>query len=113
MTAKRFTTKNIICSDYCMWDNNDKPYGNNEVVKLLNELHEENQSLKFQLDKCRNDKLFSRRQLEKENEQLKHELKTIKNILFDLKEIESYWDSSILQNVIDNIAETVGVDLDD
>ena len=51
--------------------------------------------------------------LYEENEQLKHELNTIKNILFDLKEIESYWDSSILQNVIDNIAETVGVDLDD
>ena len=52
-------------------------------------------------------------ELSDENEQLKHELNTIKSILFDLKEIEGYWDSSILQNMIDNIAETVGVDLDD
>lgn len=34
---KRFTTKNIICSNYCVWDNNDKPYGNDDVVVLLNE----------------------------------------------------------------------------
>lgn len=37
MNEKRFTTKNIICSNYCVWDNNDKPYGNGEVVDLLNE----------------------------------------------------------------------------
>ena len=37
MSEKRFTTKNIICSNYCVWDNNDKPYGNDEVVDLLNE----------------------------------------------------------------------------
>ena len=43
---KRFTTKNIICSDYCVWDNDDKPYGNDEVCDLLNELYEENQRLK-------------------------------------------------------------------
>ena len=40
------------------------------IVDLLNNLHEENRSLKFQLDECRNHKLFSRRELEKENEQL-------------------------------------------
>ena len=37
MSEKRFTTKNIICSNYCVWDNNDKPYGNDDVVVLLNE----------------------------------------------------------------------------
>ena len=37
MSEKRFTTKNIICSNYCVWDNNDKPYGNDEVVDTLNE----------------------------------------------------------------------------
>lgn len=46
MTGKRFTTKNIICSNYCVWDNNDKPYGNDEVVELLNELYDENKELK-------------------------------------------------------------------
>ena len=44
--TERFTTKNIICSNYCVWDNNDKPYGNDEVVELLNELHEENERLR-------------------------------------------------------------------
>lgn len=34
--TKRFTTKNIICSNYCVWDTDDKPYGNDEVVELLN-----------------------------------------------------------------------------
>ena len=37
MSEERFTTKNIICSNYCVWDNNDKPYGNDDVVVLLNE----------------------------------------------------------------------------
>ena len=44
-----------------------------ELCILLNELHEENQSLKFQLDECQNHKLYSRRELEKENEQLRHD----------------------------------------
>ena len=37
MSEKKFTTKNIVCSNYCVWDNNDKPYGNDELVDLLNE----------------------------------------------------------------------------
>lgn len=49
MTEKQFTTKNIICSSYCVWDSDDKPYGNDEVVELLNELHDENQKLKKKL----------------------------------------------------------------
>lgn len=44
-------------------------YANN-IIKLLNELHEENQLLKLQSEI----KLFSRRELEKENEQLKQAL---------------------------------------
>ena len=58
MSEKRFTTKNIVCSNYCVWDNNDKPYGNDEVVDLLNEqqatisqLKEENEQLKNRLNK--------------------------------------------------------------
>jgi hypothetical protein len=37
---KRFTTRNIINSSYCVWDNDGKEYGNDEVVELLNGLHE-------------------------------------------------------------------------
>lgn len=41
-----------------------------ELLKLLNELHEENRLLKLKSET----KLFSRRELEKENEQLQQEL---------------------------------------
>lgn len=42
-----------------------------DTVDLLNYFYEENKELKFELKECRNNKLFSRRQLEKENRQLK------------------------------------------
>lgn len=61
MTEKRFTTKNIICSNYCVWDNNDKPYGNDEVVNLLNELYETKTNLLKRIE-----------ELVKENSQLKN-----------------------------------------
>ena len=60
MSEKRFTTKNIICSNYCVWDNNDKPYGNDEVVVLLNEqqatINNQEQKIKIlqQCSNCRN-----------------------------------------------------------
>ena len=53
------------------------------VRDRLNELAEENEQLKFQLKECREHKLFSRRELEKENEQLKQ---TIENICKDYEE---------------------------
>ena len=72
MTAKRFTI-NTLDGSIDLRDNNEvMTY--KEVVDLLNELHEENQSLKFQLDECQNHKLYSRRELEKENEELKKQL---------------------------------------
>lgn len=76
-----------------------------DAQKIVRELNEKDRQIKVEK--------FRTNTLSEENEQLKHKLETIKNILFDLKEIESYWDSSILQNVIDNIAEIIGVDLDD
>lgn len=77
MTEKRFTTKNIICSNYCVWDNDDKPYGNDEVVELLNELHEERNY--FERKKCEYWNKFNLAHLDninlrKENEQLKAQL---------------------------------------
>ena len=61
MTEKRFRTgKGIVCGDYFSetiidTENNEKYYGgikpnyisSKEIVKLLNQLHEENKSLKF------------------------------------------------------------------
>ena len=46
----------------------------NDVVELLNDLHQENHSLKFQLDECANNKLYSRRKLEEENKQLRQQV---------------------------------------
>lgn len=77
MTAKRFRVNELIkynysdIGEYIDENHTDKPLRNDEVAELLNELHEENQSLKFQLDECQNHKLFSRRELEEENGQLK------------------------------------------
>ena len=82
MTAKRFTMiyfetdGNLIFDETKHngeWYNSAECLQDNEIVELLNELHEENRSLKFQLDECQNHKLFSRRELEKENEQLRHD----------------------------------------
>lgn len=46
MGEKRFTTKGVLISHYGVWDTDDKPYSNDEVVKLLNELNDENHELK-------------------------------------------------------------------
>lgn len=37
MSEKQFTTKGIIISNYGVWDTDDKPYANDDVVDLLNE----------------------------------------------------------------------------
>lgn len=79
MTEKRFKhLLNAIGMQFICYDDKEILMGTfadadgvAHIVEILNELHEENHSLKFQLDECRNNKLFSRRQLEKENEQLK------------------------------------------
>lgn len=43
------------------------------------ELEKENEQLKFQLKECREHKLFSRRELETENEQLKQQVKQLQH----------------------------------
>ena len=43
-----------------------------DLCLLLNELNDENTQLKFQLKECGEHKLFSRRQIEQENKELKH-----------------------------------------
>ena len=88
MTAKRFTR--IICSNdeytgslYC----NDEPLKIEEVCTLLNELYEENQELRLQLNQCSDQRNEFHRgarenanrvgKLKKENEQLKSENKKL------------------------------------
>lgn len=80
MTEKRFKME-YVQGEPMIWHitDNGKHIVDEDIYNLLNALHEENQSLKFQLDECRNNKLFSRRQLEKENEQLKNNIKEAYN----------------------------------
>lgn len=88
MTEKRFTIEEWDIWDYAdsvlVIFQNGEFISNKDVVDLLNEQHEENHSLKFQLDECRNHKLFSRRELEKENEQLKGELRNLRRLANEL-----------------------------
>ena len=92
MTAKRFTR--IICSNdeytgslYC----NDEPLKIEEVCTLLNELYEENQELRLQLNLCSDQRNEFHRgarenanrvgKLKKENEQLKTFLEALREEL--------------------------------
>lgn len=50
MTEKRFTTRGIIISHYGVWDTDDKPYANDEVVDLLNEQDEKIKELTTKRD---------------------------------------------------------------
>ena len=58
-----------------------------EVVGLLNTLHQENLSLKFELDVCANNKLYSRRKLEEENEKLKEQNRKLYKLALNCKTI--------------------------
>ena len=78
MTVKRFELCEINCFDYGVEAfneimDNGVPLSQKQVCEFLNELHEENQLLKLQVET----KLFSRRELEKENEQLKKRIKEL------------------------------------
>ena len=42
------------------------------IRDTLNELYDEKEQLQFKLKECSDNKLFSRRELEKENERIKH-----------------------------------------
>ena len=50
MSEKRFTTKGIIISNYGVWDTDDKPYANDDVVDLLNEQQTEIAELREAID---------------------------------------------------------------
>lgn len=45
------------------------------IRDILNELYDEKEQLQFKLKECFDNKLFSRRELEKENERIKHIIK--------------------------------------
>lgn len=81
MTKKRFTLDN-----YSIVENGKVlPYA--EVVDLLNQLYDENEDLKFQLDECANHKLFSRRKLEEDNALLRQSNKILQQEINDAQQI--------------------------
>jgi len=89
MTNKRFSYKDwedVNYCEHCFYDG-DEPLDDKEVVGLLNTLHQENLSLKFELDECANNKLYSRRKLEEENEQLRQQLQEYKENWDDMVEL--------------------------
>ena len=84
---KRFTTDNGSNEDVCLVDNiTGKEYESNfeDIVDLLNELHEENNELRLQLNLCSDQRNEFHRgarenanrvgKLEEENKQLKQKL---------------------------------------
>lgn len=76
MSEKRFRTNDLVKFDYSeigeYVDENhtDRPLRNDEVCKLLNELHEENQQLKNDCGIL----VQSNQEYRKENKQLRHEI---------------------------------------
>ena len=79
MSEKRFV---FVCDDEnCRFKDNGETIDCVEVVDLLNEQSERIKSLEMELDLIANTKLFSRRKLEEENEQLKKENEQLKNKL--------------------------------
>ena len=72
MSEKRFR----VNYDVSIYDSETEEYistknGLEKIAKRMNELNDENEQLRFQLEECSNNKLFSRRELERENEQLR------------------------------------------
>jgi len=53
------------------------------IVRMLNHYEKENEWLKFKLKECREHKLYSRRELEKENEELKQFRNKVSELLTD------------------------------
>ena len=72
MSEKRFVIQFNKKNFIRMFDNEkNEVVTETKAVDLLNSLYDENEQLKWELDECANNKLYSRRELEKENEQLR------------------------------------------
>ena len=65
------------------------------LCDLLNNLNNENKQLTYELEICRNSKLFSRRQLEKENEQLKQFQNTVFVLINEMIETANHYRTPI------------------
>ena len=93
MSEKRFTTKGIIISNYGVWDTDDKPYANDDVVDLLNELYEEKEDWKNNCLKTVsensilwNEILILREQGAEPSDDFKNYLNSLKNKIKKLQE---------------------------
>ena len=104
MTDKQFELCEINCFDYGVEVfneimDNGVPLSQKQVCELLNGLSEENTMLKLQVET----KLFSRRELEKENEQLKQREENLLSEIEDFQELLSKNDGVCYERVIDLI----------
>jgi cell shape-determining protein MreC len=94
MTEKRFVDDGFEAIDEQSFTDTetDKTYYVDyfdEIIDLCNELNDENQRLKKELEECKNNKLFSRRELERENKELKYHLNRTEKELKEYKEFMS------------------------
>lgn len=79
-----------------------------EVVDLLNALHEENQIFREALKELKEIGDYQSDRIKELNE----ENQAVEDVLIDLKKIDSYWDGALLQGYINEIANILGVDLE-
>lgn len=103
MSEQRFKKMDTIIDPFPIWDTvEEKGYNCTDtldlLVGLLNEQSERIKSLEMELDLIANTKLFSRRKLEEENEQLK---KKIKPSIYNKKDGDWKWnvDNDTILNI--------------
>lgn len=85
MTGKRFKLGDYSNNLQEIWFDKDyiivRQDDAERLCELLNNFNNENKQLTYQLEICRNNKLFSRRELEKENQKLHDENQEIKQLI--------------------------------
>ena len=114
MSEKRFKKMNTVIDPFPIWDTvEEKGYNCTDtldlLVDLLNEQSERIKSLEMELDLIANTKLFSRRKLEEDNEQLKKQLSACKEGQQNLME-EHRNDEEALDKIWNIIKELYGSD---
>lgn len=100
MTEKRFVAIGVEWTDGFIQDHiGDRDLFNiGAVCNLLNELSDENEQLQFELKECNDNRRFSRRELKKETERIKH-------IIQEAYETER---TAIGKNVLKQLLESMG-----
>ena len=84
-------------------------HGSDDLLDLLNNLTDEKERLEFQLKVCADDKLYSKRRLEKENCDLNKRLDMVETIVQDAIQDEK---TAFGKMILKQLADKLGVDYD-